>query len=77
VVLLAAAPFSLPAPFPLGALLTAAGLVMLAKGSKNVRRYLRIARRRFPRGSAWLNRKKAKAPAGLRRFIERTDPERY
>lgn len=63
-----------PTPIPIGFLLFAVGLYFLARGSRSARTGVKWARARLPRLSRGLNAVKPRLPAGVRRFIETTDP---
>lgn len=73
--LMVAAAAAVPTPFPgLGLLLFVMALYFLARGSKSARRAVTWSRRRMPPLSRGLERMKPGLPAGMRRFIERSDP---
>ena len=58
----------------IGFFFLAAGLYLLARGSKRARRHVKVMRRRLPFLSRGLNRAKHRLPRSLRVFIERSDP---
>lgn len=64
----------MPTPVPLGLLLFVAGLMLLARESETARQAIRWARRRLPAASNAMTRAAPRLPAGLRTFIETTDP---
>lgn len=66
---------SAPTPVPIGFVLFAAGLYLMARGSKRARRSVTLLRRHVPPLSHGLNRVKHRLPSRLRLFIERSDPE--
>jgi len=73
--LMVAAFAAVPTPVPgLGLMLFAMALYFLARGSKSARRAVKWSRRRMPPLSRGLERIKPGLPAGMRRFIERSDP---
>ena len=63
-----------PTPLPIGFFFLAAGLYLLARGSKRARRHVKVMRRQMPFLSRGLNRAKHRLPRSLRAFIERSDP---
>lgn len=65
-----------PTPVPLGLLMVAAGLYLMARSSDRVMRGIRSLREAWPVFSSKLNALKPRAPRGLRRFIEQSDPSR-
>jgi hypothetical protein len=65
---------SVPTPVPIGFVLFAAGLYLMARGSKRARHSVKGLRRRVPPFSRGLNSVKHRLPKGLRQFIERSDP---
>jgi len=67
---------SAPTPVPIGFVLFAMGLYMMARGSKTARRSIKHLRRRMPLFSRGLNQAKHRMPAPMRDFIEKSDPER-
>ncbi len=66
---------SVPSPVPVGFVLFVLGLFMTAKGSRRVRRNIKLLRRRVPLFSRSLNHAKRHMPPPVRSFIERSDPE--
>lgn len=66
---------SVPSPLPVGFVLFAMGLFMMAKGSRTARRSIKHLRRRVPLFSRGLNRAKHRLPPPMRDFIEKSDPE--
>ena len=65
---------SVPTPVPIGLVLFAVGLYLVARGSKRARRSVKRLRHHVPPLSRGLNRVKHHLPPGLRRFIEHRDP---
>jgi len=65
---------SVPTPIPIGFFLFAAGLYLMARGSKRARHSVKGLRRRVPPFSRGLNSVKHRLPKGLRKFIEHSDP---
>ncbi|MEW5727559.1 MAG: PGPGW domain-containing protein [Pseudomonadota bacterium] len=63
-----------PTPIPIGFVLFVIGLAFLARGSRTARNGVKWARARLPRLSRGLNAIKPRVPAGVRRFIETSDP---
>ncbi|HVI53352.1 MAG TPA: hypothetical protein VM661_19240 [Candidatus Sulfotelmatobacter sp.] len=66
---------SVPSPVPIGFVLFAMGLFMMAKGSRTARRSIKHLRRRVPLFSRGLNHAKHRLPSQMRDFIEKSDPE--
>lgn len=66
---------TVPTPVPIGFVLFAMGLYFLARGSRKARRTIKVMRRHAPFFSRGLNRMKHRMPPGLRKFIERSDPD--
>ncbi len=52
------------------------GLSILVSTSLTVRKFIRRARRRYPRFSGWLNKAKPRVPDFVRQMIEATEPGR-
>lgn len=73
-VLVAAGLAVMPTPVPIGLVLFVAGLTLLARESDTARRGIRWARRRLPLMSNAMNKAAPRLPAGLRAFVESTDP---
>ncbi|MDR3441092.1 PGPGW domain-containing protein [Telmatospirillum sp.] len=65
---------SVPTPVPIGFVLFAVGLYLLARGSKRAKRSVKDLRRLVPPLSRSLNRLKHRLPGRLQIFIERSDP---
>ncbi len=65
---------SAPTPVPIGFVLFAVGLYLVARGSKRVRHSVKYFRRQVPPFSRGLNRIRHHLPPRLRAFIERSDP---
>ncbi len=65
---------SVPTPVPIGFFFFAAGLYLMARGSKRARRSVKILRRHVPPFSRGLNKVKPHMPKRLRSFIEHSDP---
>jgi Flp pilus assembly protein TadB len=65
---------SVPTPVPIGFILFAVGLYLVARGSKRARRSVKRLRRHVPPLSRGLNRLKPRMPNGMRAFIEHSDP---
>lgn len=65
-----------PLPIPVGLLMMALGLALMARDSRRVRYWLRTLRERYPRFSDGLTRKAGRMPRWLARVIRRTDPAR-
>lgn len=63
-----------PTPVPIGLVMMAVGLGLLASESHTVRRGLQAVRRRFPGFCARLNAVKPRVPGFVARVIEDTDP---
>jgi hypothetical protein len=63
-----------PTPIPVGLVMMAVGLGLLASESRWVRARLQGVRRRFPGFCGRLNAVKHKVPDFVRRVIEDTDP---
>lgn len=68
---------TVPTPVPIGFVLFAIGLYLVARGSKWARRSVKHVRRRVPPFSRGLNRLKHRMPDHLRAFIEHSDPGEY
>ncbi len=64
-----------PTPVPIGLILLALGLYLVAKESMAMRRAVCWLRRRVPRLSRGMNDLKPRVGRGLRHFIDRTDPD--
>lgn len=73
-VLAAAGLAIMPTPVPIGLVMFIAGLMLLARESETARRGIRWARRRLPVLSNAMNKAAPRLPAGLRVFVESTDP---
>lgn len=65
---------SVPTPVPIGFVLFAMGLYLIARASKRARHSVKGLRRRVPPFSRGLNRVAHRMPKRLRVFIERSDP---
>ncbi|MGB0694393.1 MAG: hypothetical protein ACPGOY_02005 [Rhodospirillaceae bacterium] len=65
-----------PTPVPIGIIMIAVGLYMVARHSAFARRGIVWFRERVPRFSKMLNAQKPRFGKGFKRFIERTDPEK-
>lgn len=65
---------SVPTPVPIGFVLFAVGLYLVARGSKRARRSVKHLRRQVPILSRGLNAIKHRLPPRLQTFIERSDP---
>jgi hypothetical protein len=63
-------------PIPGGVVLLALGAPLLLGRSDALRRAALGLRRRFPRGSGWLNRRGPGLPRALRGLVRRTCPRR-
>ena len=63
-----------PTPVPIGLIMVAVGLAILATESRFIRNALRQARRRFPAFCAKLREVKHRVPGFARRVIDETDP---
>jgi hypothetical protein len=65
---------TVPTPVPIGFVLFAVGLYLVARGSKRARRSVKHFRRHVPLFSRGLNTIKHRLPPRLQAFIERSDP---
>lgn len=65
---------TVPTPVPIGFVLFAVGLYLVARGSKRARRSVKHIRRHVPLLSRGLNAIKHRLPPRLQAFIERSDP---
>lgn len=73
-VLVAAGLVIMPTPVPIGLVLFVAGLTVLARESATARQAIRWVRRRLPVLSNAMTKAAPRLPAGLRTFVETTDP---
>ncbi len=65
---------TVPTPVPIGFVLFAVGLYLVARGSKRARRSVKHLRRHVPLLSRGLNTIKHRLPPRLQAFIEHSDP---
>lgn len=64
-----------PLPIPFGAALIAIGLTVLIGNSRAFAAFLRARRVQHPRVHELLNALEDRAPANIRRILERSDPD--
>jgi uncharacterized membrane protein HdeD (DUF308 family) len=75
IILLMISPFIMLTPIPGAFLVPVVGLFLLARGSKTMRRLIKVWREAMPPVSRILNTVKNHVPIPVKRFIEKTDPK--